>query len=90
MKDERDTELWKEAKARAGFKTHLILYLAVNLSLWTIWFLTGRTGSYPWPIWPTVGWGIGIISNYLGVYKLGSTAEKEYEKLKGQRHSTEP
>jgi 2TM domain len=50
--------------------------------LWIIWLFTGDTHSYPWPIWPTMGWGVGVIFNYLAVYKFGNTAEKEYEKLK--------
>ncbi|HEY0678296.1 MAG TPA: 2TM domain-containing protein [Chitinophagaceae bacterium] len=89
MKVEKDSKLWQEAKARAAFKTHLSTYLIVNSMLWLIWFFTGGLNSYPWPIWPTAGWGIGLISNYLAVYKYGNTAEKEYEKLKEKEHSAQ-
>jgi hypothetical protein len=33
-------------------------YLAVMALLWLIWLVTGH--GYPWPIWPTLGWGIGV------------------------------
>jgi 2TM domain len=33
-------------------------YLAVMALLWLIWLVTGA--NYPWPIWPMLGWGIGV------------------------------
>lgn len=82
MKQEKDTQLWQQAKARAAFKTHLSTYIIVNSMLWLIWLFTGGIKSYPWPVWPTLGWAIGLIANYFDVYKFRNTAEKEYEKLK--------
>lgn len=55
--------------------------------LWIIWLVTAGIGTHPWPIWPTMGWGIGLVFNYLAVYKFKDTAEKEYEKLK--RHNVQ-
>jgi hypothetical protein len=37
-------------------------YLAVMALLWLIWLLTGA--DYPWPIWPMLGWGIGVAGRY--------------------------
>jgi len=82
VKEEKDDPLWQQAKARADFKTHLTTYLIINGMLWLIWFFTSGTNAHPWPIWPTMGWGIGLLFNYLAVYKFTSTVEKEYEKLK--------
>ncbi len=82
MKEEKDAELWQQAKARAEFKTHFTTYITVNTMLWLIWLFTGGMHTYPWPIWPTTGWGIGLIFNYLSVCKFRNTAEREYEKLK--------
>lgn len=50
-------------KRRQGFRTHLIVYLAVNVALWTIWFVIAAVadaGWFPWAIFPTLGWGIGL------------------------------
>jgi Domain of unknown function (DUF1707)/2TM domain len=33
-------------------------YLAVIALLWLIWLLTGA--GYPWPVWPMLGWGVGV------------------------------
>ena len=33
-------------------------YLAVMALLWLIWLLTGA--GYPWPVWPMLGWGVGV------------------------------
>jgi len=82
MKEEKDEQLWQQAKACADFKIHLATYFIINGMLWIIWLVTGGIHAYLWPIWPTVGWGIGVVFNYLAVYKFGSMAEKEYEKLK--------
>lgn len=84
MKEEKDAQIWEQAKARAGFKTHLSIFIFVIASLWIIWFFTGGINSHPWPIYPTFGWGIGIVSNYVSVYKFDNTAQKEYDKLKGE------
>jgi hypothetical protein len=40
---------------------HLRAYIAVNLMLVAIWALTGA--GYFWPIWPILGWGIGVIAD---------------------------
>ncbi|SHJ13621.1 2TM domain-containing protein [Hymenobacter daecheongensis DSM 21074] len=92
----RDPELWRTAKARAKFKSHLFTYLAVNTLLWVIWALTnsytgwqghGRHINIPWPIWPTVFWGFGVLMNGIRVYSsFGSQlSEREYERLVRER-----
>ena len=82
MNEEKDDQLWQQAKARADFKTHLTTYIIINGMLWLIWLFTTGIHSHPWPIWPTLGWGIGLLFNYLAVYKFTNTVEREYEKLK--------
>jgi Domain of unknown function (DUF1707)/2TM domain len=37
-------------------------YLAVMVLLWLIWLVTGA--GYPWPVWPMLGWGIGVAGKY--------------------------
>jgi hypothetical protein len=48
--------------AHVAWKTHLGTYLAVNLMLVMIWALT-MPGGYFWPIWPMMGWGVGLVSH---------------------------
>jgi hypothetical protein len=92
----RDEQLWKIAKKRAAFKRHLASYLIVNGFLWALWYITaGRwTGINrdnlltAWPIWSTLGWGIGLAFNYVGAYhQVGAddAVQKEYDKLRNAR-----
>jgi H+/gluconate symporter-like permease len=79
---------WKIAKKRVAFKRSLIAYLIVNVFLWCLWAFTGMemTQNYiPWPLWCTLGWGIGIAFAYFGAYVTHdkeSEIEKEYSKMR--------
>jgi class 3 adenylate cyclase len=46
---------------RAGFRVHFWTFALVNLMLIGIWAASG--GGYFWPIWPILGWGIGVASH---------------------------
>lgn len=86
METQRDPELWKMAKARAAFKSHLYIYFFVNAGLWALWafgLFWSRGTSYPWPIWTTLGWGIGLVSHYFNAYTYNekNMVEREYRKL---------
>lgn len=48
-------------RRRGPDRDHLRAYVAVNLMLVAIWALTGA--GYFWPIWPILGWGIGVIAD---------------------------
>ena len=84
--EQRDEELWAVARKRAAFRRHLVTYLVVNSFLWLIWAFTGG-GTYnsflPWPIWPTLGWGVGLALNYADAYMFHreNSVEQEYQKL---------
>ncbi|CAN5916517.1 hypothetical protein BH11BAC7_BH11BAC7_10850 [soil metagenome] len=87
---EKERLLWKQAKKRVEFKRHLWTYLIVNLFLWIVWAMTGMEFDHrefvPWPVWSTVGWGIGLAFSYFGAYH-GTTVnavDKEYEKMKNK------
>jgi class 3 adenylate cyclase len=40
------------------FRSHFAIYLVVNAMLIGIWAASG--GGYFWPVWPMLGWGIGV------------------------------
>jgi hypothetical protein len=46
---------------RSRDRTHERTYVAVMLLLVAIWALTGA--GYFWPIWPMLGWGIGVLAD---------------------------
>lgn len=80
----KDEQLWEIAKKRAGFKTSLASYFFVNSFLVAIWFFSSGHNAYFWPIWPMLGWGLGLAFQYYGAYHGTRvfSAEQEYEKLK--------
>jgi len=85
--DSKDKELWMIAKRRAAFKISAFTYVAVNCMLIAIWYFTTGPGSYFWPVWSMLGWGVGIATQYFHAYHgsyLFST-QKEYEKLKNKQ-----
>ncbi|GAB3326383.1 hypothetical protein GCM10027451_51710 [Geodermatophilus aquaeductus] len=52
----------RQPHRRRAFSDHLVAYLAVNATLWISWLVVApATGAwFPWPLVPTVGWGIGL------------------------------
>ncbi len=47
--------------AIVGWRLHLASYVAVIAALWLVWAVTGA--GYPWPIWPMLGWGLGLLGH---------------------------
>jgi 2TM domain len=64
--DTRDQALREQAikrlKKRRDFSAHLLAYFLVNSFLVVIWALTNVDGFF-WPVFPIVGWGIGVVMN---------------------------
>jgi len=96
----KDPVLWEIAQKRASFKSHAVSYVIVNAFLWGIWFFSSGHhhhwdidfdvvdgGNFPWPIWPTIGWGIGLAFHFAGAYIFphANSVESEYEKLKNKK-----
>lgn len=87
METNQDRELMKIAKRRVGFKRHLASYLIINSLLWFLWYMAQskeEKQDFPWPVWPMLGWGIGLAFDFLGtyVYTKGDAIQREYNKLK--------
>lgn len=91
METEREKQLWKIAKKRVSFKKHLASYMIINIMFWCIWFFTDKEnedGGFPWPVFPMLGWGIGILFSFINAYVLTKegAVEKEFEKLKAKNN----
>jgi hypothetical protein len=72
MRDEtKDEELRERAirrlKKKRDFHAHLLVYALVNSFLVIIWAVTGA--HFFWPIFPMVGWAIGVVMNAWDVYR---------------------
>jgi uncharacterized ion transporter superfamily protein YfcC len=77
----------KQLKKKRDFRSHLFIYLAVNAMLVVIWAVT--SSGFFWPIFPILGWGIGIGANAWDVYGRKQITEdevqRETERLRSER-----
>ena len=55
----------RQSVRRARTRNHVITYVTIMLFLIAIWAVTGA--GYFWPIWPILGWGIGVVLDVLHV-----------------------
>lgn len=74
----------QEARARVAeikdFHGHLLIYLLVNLMLVGIYLATGA--DHFWPIYPILGWGIGLVSHAASTYGMFGFVNSEWEERK--------
>ena len=70
----------KRLKAKRDFKTHLLMYVAVNAVLVVIWVFTSGDGDLFWPIFPILGWGIGLAAHAWGIYGQKPITEDEIQR----------
>lgn len=54
---------------KRGFRIHLLVFALAIPATWIIWLLSDNV--YPWPIWSTLSWTVGIVFHYLGVFVFG-------------------
>lgn len=62
-------------KKRRDFRGHVFIYVAVNAMLVVIWAVTGS--GFFWPIFPILGWGVGVAANAWDVYGRKPIGEDE-------------
>jgi fatty acid desaturase len=69
----------RQIKKRRDFHAHAFAYVVVNLLLWGVWAVIAGTSDswYPWPLWVTLGWGIGLVFNAWDVYLRRPISENE-------------
>ena len=81
--DTRDVALRERAvkrlKKRRDFYGHILVYLLVNSFLIVIWAVTSPGGFF-WPVFPLVGWGIGVVMNAWDVYVADEVDEDKIQR----------
>ena len=65
----------KRLKKRRDFLGHLVVYALVNGFLVVIWAVT--SAGFFWPVFPIVGWGIGVVLNAWDVWRGDDFSEQE-------------
>ena len=77
----------KRVKAKNEFMWHLASYVLVNTFLVLLYVFTPG-GGYFWPIWPMLGWGLGLAFHAVGlIFKFSTVSQPdrvmvEYQRLK--------
>ncbi len=80
----------KKFKKRQALLSHVTSFVLVNIMLWGIWFFSTQTDllaflrsggvlyfPFPWPIFVTLGWGIGVFAHYFEYRnKYGAGADR--------------
>jgi len=69
----------KRLKKRRDFGAHLLVYGLVNGFVVIIWAMTDLHGFF-WPIFPILGWGIGLVLNAWDVYRREGFTEEQVSK----------
>jgi hypothetical protein len=82
------TQALKRIKAKRRFQQQLVVYLVINVFLWVIWGVGGF--GFPWPIFVTFGWGIGIAVQAWQVYGSGGRPITEAEIEREMNKGTDP
>src|SRR5262249_3388519 len=69
----------RRLKKRRDFHAHLFTYVVVNAVVWGIWamFSASSHSWYPWPLWLTLAWGLGVVFNAWDVYLRQPISEHE-------------
>jgi hypothetical protein len=80
----QDDALWKVAKKRASFKLGAVAYIVINGMLIGLWYVSTGPHSYFWPGWCLMGWGLGVVFQFVDAYMTNGvfSEEREFEKLK--------
>jgi hypothetical protein len=72
------TDLRSQALAvlrkKSEFRSHVAAYFLVNAMLVAVWAMTGA--DFFWPMFPMLGWGIGLFFHGWDVYGRPPTEEQ--------------
>jgi hypothetical protein len=96
--DERREMAIKQSKKRAAFRVHLLAYLTVNAALVVVWAVLVIAGVPPhltvaghelppdffWPVFPIVGWGIGLFFHARATFWAGRYSEDRIQREMGK------
>lgn len=76
----------RRVKARIGWLIHATVYVSVMAFLTVLGALQGDT----WPVYPALGWGLGLFMHGMAVFVAGSAwreqwVEREHQRLVRER-----
>jgi fatty acid desaturase len=86
--DQRRELAFHRLKAKNDFRVHLVVYVIINAMLVTIWAFTGNVFTaapgtpleFFWPIFPIVGWGVGVAIHGYTAYRGNVYTEAQIQR----------
>lgn len=72
----------KRLKKKHDFHVHLVIYLMVNSMIVIVWAMTSQ--GFFWPIFPLVGWGVGVVANAWDAYGGDEPTEDQIAREMGR------
>ena len=75
-------------KKKRDFRSHLFVYIIVNTAFWVGWIIDGAVNGweFPWPLFPTVFWGLFVLGQANDLYRRDPLREelvqREIEELR--------
>ena len=72
----------RRLKKRRDLKAHATVFTLVNLVVWGVWVVVAINSHswWPWPIFLTLFWGIGLVMNAWDVYFRKPITEEELQR----------
>ena len=72
----------RRLKKRQEFRSHVFIYLGVNAMLWSIWVVGGIIDEwiFPWPIFPTIFWGLFVLGQANDLYWRDTFSEDQVQR----------
>ncbi len=88
----RIEQVRRQVNEEAKFYRHAVTYVAVISALWMLNFYQVYESNWStkrwafWAVWPTIGWGIGLLSHAAGTFvKQGWFGQQWQEEKINQR-----
>lgn len=69
----------QQLRKKRELQAHVLAYVTVNLFLIAIWFFASRDAFF-WPMFPILGWGIGLAFHVWDVYSPERMSEEKIQR----------
>jgi uncharacterized membrane protein len=75
-------EAVESLKKKRDFRAHLLAYVLVNAFFWVIWGVVYAFSGmlFPWPVFPLVGWGVGLAFHAWDAYGRRPFTEEDIDR----------
>ena len=72
----------RQLKRKRAFRAHLFVYLTVNALFWSGWIIGGLIDQwvFPWPVFPTVFWGLFVLGWWRDIYGENPISEQHIQR----------